>query len=240
MLLLGIRIHYKQELWIEWYLQNLQHWFKYRKFEITQSSAGQHKDTDNHHLHYHLIIEERKPLTNPISTFRYDYNKAKVTTYSSNLKDYPASMISEEYKGRINISIKMTNSDDPEDFRKFLQYPLKEKLPILDYCKNINVDMVSQKANAEYQLARETHAAVLQKKQKREDKDKSQWEIMCEHLSSLEISSVRSVYKNVFMYYKDNNEKPPTIRFMSDMAERYAFKKGYLSIDQIINTICRY
>ena len=97
MLLVGIRIHYKKELWIEWYLENLQHWFKFRKFEIIQSSAGLHKDTDNHHLHYHLIIEERKPLTNPISTFRYDYTKSKcffqkphINCFKDNLIDYPA------------------------------------------------------------------------------------------------------------------------------------------------------
>ncbi len=247
MLLIGIRIHYLDEDHIDWYLENLQNWFLYRNYQLNQSSAGLHHETENHHLHYHCVMESGKVLSKPIATFKYDYEKKKVGVWDkpavgtiAKSMQFPPSIIGQLYKGRINISIKMTSNDNTEEITKFLQYPLKEMKPIPFYCKNIDIHGLSTDANLVYIASRELHAASQRKKENQSKRELSKWEELTSHLDEIRPSSYINVYREVLIYYRDNYEKPPTVRFMADSAERYCFKKGLLCIDQILTQICRY
>jgi len=66
------------------------------------------------------------------------------------------------------------------------------------------------------------------------------WDKIVEYLGQLRPSNVREVAFHILTYYKSQDTKPPTVKFMFDLADRYSFKYGVVTFDELINQRYRY
>jgi len=238
-LLISLRCHYLEHNHIDFYMNQFTRWLKYRDYTIESSSFGLHKNTGNDHFHYHLITHG-KPLSNPLGTMKRDFEVGKVETFwktKQECKEYPKTFTKNLYKGRINMSLRMTqNTDGCQDFR-FIQYPLKEGLTVHKYNHNLDdfggYDQLKTNAVAEY-----THAlnAAKQKEEKKE-KQLTEWQELVILLDKREPTDFEQVFRTILYHYKTESKKPPTIRCMKDNAERYSFMRGIITIEEIINML---
>jgi hypothetical protein len=211
-------------------------WLKYRDYKINSSSFGVHKNTGNEHFHFN-IESHGKPLSNPLATMKRDYETGKVDTYwktPEECKTYPKTFTKNLYKGRINMSLRITQNNDGDQLFRFLQYPLKEGLTVHKYNHNLDdfggYEQLKTNAVAEY-----THClnAAKQAEDKKE-KQLTEWQELVILLDKREPTDFDQVFRSILYHYKTEAKKPPTIRCMKDNAERYSFMRGIISIEDII------
>lgn len=236
-LCIGIRIHAENNRPLqEYYLDNMLHWIEYRKYDSPTYVAGIHLETENPHIHIH-IITKGKALSNPIATMKRDYQMGKVPTSVPGYKDYeyPESVIGQTYKGRINMSIQMTELEENESLQqnitRFLQYPLKEGLELRS---NIDTKELKENAMKEYKESKEKHERLKTEKQKKEAKELSEWVKFSNYLDEQQPINLEEAFRHAIHYYRTNYDKPPTGKLMIDNAERYCIKHGILSYEDLV------
>lgn len=243
-ILISFRVHVNcqnNQPCINWYIDNLTNWIEFRKFTICKMTAGIHLNAKSEHIHVHYEVEGSSILANPIQSFKYDYKNQRISQIynleQKDLKTIPKDILGERYLGRINISMKMVAKNTDLDGVRFLQYPLKEKLVIATKGITSNeLESLVKNASLEYE-----HACQKQKqKELKEEKSMSEWEELIELIEcpykkgGMEINTQYDVAKCVLQYFKEK-KKPPTIRYMLDLAERLSFKLGILGIEELLN-----
>ncbi len=233
-LLVGFRIHvdYDQEL-IQWYINNCINWIEYRNHKIIKVVAGYHKDTGNGHMHIHLITKGHK-WSNPFQTFKQDYNTGKLgLIYNSQkgLKELPDNILSQKYRNRSNISIKMVVAATETDQIRFLQYPLKEDKPLwLHGVSPVEQEELTKVAKIEYAQAKAKRIEHINKEQSR----LTEWETLLEMVRKQDLGSDYAVFSYICEIYKEREGKPPSIRSIVDISERISMKLGITSIDTLV------
>lgn len=233
-LYIGIRIHVPNEpLHQKYYLDNMLHWLQYRGFNIQKYTAGIHLATENPHIHIHAVTEG-KPLSNPIATFKrdYEFNKLPQILGTGDYPDYPENVHKGMYGKRINISIQMTQPEEGDDPTRFLQYPLKEN-HILQ-CQPLELEELAESANREYKESCAKHEAEEAKKAYKEQKEKSEWFKFTTYLDEQNCNSLEMTFTHALKYYRDNYDKVPTGKLIFDNSERYCIKNRIISDDELI------
>lgn len=232
-LAIGLRVHVEDEnLLHKFYLDNFLSWLKFRKYNLINYTAGIHTNTANPHIHIHFIAEGKK-LSNPIATLKRDFREKMPVEYPNIPKELrdklPRSFIGQTYKGRINMSLQIKDLEE-NNIERFLQYPLKEG-------KLIRTDLGEDKVNAIMEIAQLEYKNSLAKQANKEQKEKekeNEWDKMCEYLDKEKPQDIRQIFRELIQYYREWN-KPPTMKFIFDTAERYAFKKGIIDVDYLMN-----
>lgn len=247
--LIGFRCHCTDDVEERlWYIYHFNKWLDSIGVKVLASTAGIHRNSEAHHFHYNVYAFTPETYKRPQKALLYAYENAKLTVEYKNehLKDrLPKTMHLGKNKKMSNISVQWNVPEDPvREIERYLQYPLKEGDPIRQHCvipaydrdkhdnpiPVLNLEQMTLNAKAEY-------AAVMEKRKKDEKKEaenKEGWKFMVEYLDKMNPQDIQTTIRYVLTHYKALDEKPPTIRCMVDMAERYAFKKGILDINQII------
>lgn len=219
------------------YLEPFLEWLEYKKFRVHAYTAGKHINTNNPHIHIHLVCSQGKIYTNPIFTMKTDYNNNKV----GNKK-----FISRKYKGKINMSLQM-NVLVKVKTKGFLQYPLKEieqlpdeRLVGYDLANTIwTIEELCLAANIEYKRA----LAGREKKEIKEKEKLTEWEELIEYMDKQiydttlqwygETNILGEVLKLLVIYYRQR-AKPPSMKLIWDRTEQYCFHKGYIGEEYIM------
>lgn len=233
--LIGIRIHVpNNERHQIWYQENIFNWLKFRKYTIQRYVVGSHINTGNEHIHIHVETQGGKKLSNPIATMKRDYELGKILTEyrcKEDMKEF-IPIHKGEYKGRINISIQMTqlNISQEKDIERFLQYPMKEGIVVATNLPQEIATQLECNAKAEYATA----LAKQEKIKTKEKKNLSDWQEFVNHLDKEDPKSIRQAYRIAILYYIEKYDKPPTGKVIADNTERYSIKRGLLSTEQLV------
>lgn len=245
-LCIGIRIHAENNRPLQdYYVDNMLYWLQYRNYDIEYYTSGIHLDTENPHLHLHVIATGKK-LSNPVATLKRDYDTKKIVTQfpAHQEYDYPESVVGQKYKGKINLSIRMTDpqyhpsvlADDrtsyDKNIRRYLGYPLKEKRPLRNTYPDWETLM--EEAHAEYKQAIARHEATAVQKERKEQKQLSEWVKLSQNLEENNPQNLEEAFRFALTYYKENYEKPPTGKMILDNAERYCIKHGVLTYEDLV------
>lgn len=234
--LLGFRVHCDDdEDVVEWYIHHFKLWLECANIHMLASSCGIHKNTESHHFHYNLVVESEVMYKRPLEALKYAFDKGKIKLHYPNrdTSHFPKSFHLNKYKKQCNLSLQC-NPLSQEVPARWLQYPLKEGLGIERYFSNpygLDYKQLTLNAKAEY-------AAVMEKKKREETKEaasQDSWKFMVEYLDKMSPDTPAMVLRHILIHFKALEDKPPTIRHMVDMAERYSFKRGILDFDTIIN-----
>lgn len=219
------------------YLEPFLEWLQYKKFRILTYTAGKHINTNNPHIHIHVVCSQGKIYTNPIFTMKTDYNNNKVGDKR---------FISRKYKGKINMSLQMSVLEKVK-MKGFLQYPLKEieqlpdeRLVGYDLANTIyTIEELCQCANTEYKRA----LAGREKKEKKEQEKLTEWQELVEYMDKQvydttlqwhgENTILGEVLKLIVVYYRQRT-KPPSMKLIWDRTEQYCFYKGYIGEEYIM------
>uniref|UniRef100_UPI0040488496 hypothetical protein n=1 Tax=Shewanella sp. TaxID=50422 RepID=UPI0040488496 len=235
-ILLGFRVHCDDNEDVrEWYIKHFQLWLDFANIKILASSCGIHRNTESHHFHYNIVAATSKIYKRPCKALLYAFETGKIQLHYPNrdTSHFPKSFHLNKYKKQCNISLQC-NPCEEEIPARWLQYPLKEGIGMESYFSNpygLDYKQLTLNAKAEY-------AAVMEKKKKEEAKEaasQDSWKFMVEYLDKLGPDSPAKVLRHVLTHFKALDDKPPTVRHMVDMAERYSFKRGILDFDTIIN-----
>ena len=238
-LLVGFRIHvdYNREL-MQWYINNCINWIEHRNHKIIKAVAGYHKDTGNGHMHIHLITQGHK-WSNPFQTFKQDYSTGKlglIYNCPKEVKELPDNILSQKYRNRSNISIKMVVAADETDQIRFLQYPLKEAIPLwMHAVSRVEQEELTKVAKIEYAQAKSKRIEHMNKEQSR----LTEWETLLEMVRKQDLGSDYAVFSYICEIYKERDCKPPSIRSIVDISERISMKLGILSIENLVNKYFR-
>lgn len=204
------------------------------RYEIKQCSFGVHLNSSYPHFHYHLVCTGYKPLSNPLTTYKYDLQHNKVQVDAA----INQSIRGEEYKRwtSIQMTSSLANSDDETNF---LQYPYKEgnkeTIQYLDDAKlnqinNVSPDILAEASHNIYSKAR----AYQQKQQKEKQRENDEWVDMCEHLKDVLPRSPHALMSSYLNYIKHKHSKPPHPRILIQRVEKYMYKTGILDADMLI------
>jgi len=237
-ILISLRCHYDKEQDIHWYILNWKNWLEYRDYTVTASSFGIHKNSGNFHFHFHCIALG-KMITNSIATLQRDFNMGKVkTTLDPTRHSNLTNFVGQKYKNKINMSVKLTRvTDINDDVTNYLQYPLKEGLSLQKYNHGLE-----EYGGYEELLsaAKGIYKAALYKQQKekeREENKLTEWQQLVNHLDKHSgADTFIKIFREVLLYHRVQDKKPPTIRAMRDNAERYCFIKEILTLEDICRT----
>jgi len=157
----------------EYYIYNIKNYLKTKNVNILRTTLGLHTNSSYPHIHYHLLIKSQKLPKSLIQDWKYNYQKGKIDVHApavtkDTLNTLPCLW---SYKcgtqQKMNISIRETLAKDEENIISFLQYPFKEKNPILMGCEGVDVKALSIAAHTLYL------DAIKKKKQKDEKKSES-------------------------------------------------------------------
>lgn len=243
-ILLSFRVHVNcqdNQPCLNWYIDNFTNWIRFRKYTICKMTAGIHLNAKAEHIHVHYEVEGTGLLSNPIQSFKYDYKNERLSKIynleQKDLKTIPKDILGERYLGRINISLKMVAKNTDLDGVRFLQYPLKEKLVVATFgITEQELEKLLKNASEEYEISLQNQ----KKKELKEEKSMSEWEELIELIECpyqngkiVEITTQADVARCVLQYFKER-KKPPTIKYMFDLAERLSFKLGIISIEELL------
>lgn len=231
-LCIGLRVHVEDsKLLHKFYLDNFRRWLDYRMYTIINYTAGVHTNTANPHIHIHYIAEGKK-LSNPIATMKRDFTEKLGTMYPNVPKairdEMPKGFTTEKYKGRINMSLQIKDLEE-NNIERFLQYPLKEGQLIDTDLDLVKVKTLTEIAQTEYKNSLAKQAS----KDRKEKEKESEWDKMVTELDKNNPTTIEQVFRELIVYYRTWN-KPPTMKFIFDTAERYAFKKGIIDINYLL------
>lgn len=197
---------------------------------IRKSSMGHHtEECATPHIHYHLWCENTfKFKSPPTQTFKNKHKSLekvfKENTNSLSVKvskvKVPPSFedVGEIYDGEIN------------DVKRFLNYPLKEKKPIEQFCRGIDIASSCLEGNAEWQSV-----LVYRKKLKaRKLAEETKKGMLYDHLDKQHPSCLYDCVRETLLFYKGNKDAPHP-QYQVKSAEIYAYHKGIWSIEDILN-----
>ena len=122
-----------------------------------------------------------------------------------------------------------------DEEQRVLQYPLKEKNPILGKYINLgnyNLEELMKIANKEY-------LGILRKndtQEKYEKKTKNEYKVLVEYLDEQKPTTKRQVAELILQYYRDKDimlGKHP--RTLIDYTEKYTFHRGIWTTEEILD-----
>ena len=233
------------EQWLHNYLMTVFDWFKFRSITIIAHTVGLHRNASYPHFHFHFVVRCNKILSNPLSTFKYDIREGKSSLYAFSPSTLPT--IDEWLGGERWTSLKFKSQahlDDPEDLEivKFLSYPLKEaddftkslfNSPFLIFHDvtyyGLNVKDMMDNANQIYKSA----CILRNKKQLKDKATLSEWEVV-KQIADACPRNYREIASSLLTHYRDNVEHPPHPKVIIQKAEKYCYKVGIFSNDQLI------
>lgn len=244
--LIGFRVYCEDDEDIrQWYLFHFMKWLDYAGFQPLSWMTGIHRDSGNHHFHFHShTYTSTKIYKKPWEAVKYAFDNGKIDLVypdDSTRDKYPKTFHKNKHEKMSNISIQQHIKDDnfpPEDLTRWFQYPLKEGTHMgFNLPNDIDVNQLTLNAKAEY-------AAVMEKKKKEQAKEEAasdNWKSIVKMLDDGNPDSHETVLRYILNHFKNLEEKPPTLKHMADLAERYSFKRGIISVNEIIRrTMNRY
>jgi len=191
----------------------------YHKVNVLSSSMGLHQEEcATPHYHYHLVCSNTFPFKSPpVQAFKNKYKDLK--------------KLFKENSNALSIKVTAFVELDDDEPDRFLNYTLKEKRPIPEFCRNINIEQSCLEAAAEWQAAK-TWKAKLKARKLAEETKKG---LLYAHLDKQDysITGLHAVVRDTLTFYKGNKDAPhPCYQVKS--AEIYAYHKGLWSLDAII------
>lgn len=211
------------------------------KVNVLQSSMGLHEEEcATPHYHYHLVCSNTFPFKSPpTQAFKNKYKSLKklfkensnslsikVTAYEPTAPAPDMGVPQEERSPEV-----APESPWKEFYSRFLNYPLKEKHPVPEYCRDVNIEQACLEAAAEWSAAK-TYRAKLKARKLAEETKKG---MLYAHLdkNNYNITGLHGVVRDTLNFYKGNKDAPhPCYQVKS--AEIYAYHKGIWSVDDII------
>ncbi len=127
---------------IEYYIYNIKNYLKTKGYDIVASIGGLHINSNQPHIHYHLVITGDKYPKNWIQNWKYHFTHNQPIT-----PDWTAEQIEtcsvklnckKEGKSKIQISIQGNKCATPDDMERFLAYPIKEGKNIVSCLYNLD------------------------------------------------------------------------------------------------------
>lgn len=115
--------------------------------------------------------------------------------------------------------------------RRFLNYPLKEKKPLLPYCSNLDLSAQILEAGAEWQARKTWKKKQAERKAREEAKRGQLWAHLDQQ--SYKITGIYGVVEDTLKFYKGNPDAPHP-QYQVKSAELYAYHKSIWTIDNII------
>ena len=236
------------EQWLLNYLMTVIDWFKFRSITIHAHTIGLHRNASYPHFHLHFVVSCNKILSNPLSTFKYDIKEGKTPVYcllTGSPSEVPTT--ADWLGGERWTSLKFKSQDhldDPDNLEivKFLSYPLKEaddftnsliSSSIKLFCDvsyyGLNPTDMMSNANQIYKSA----CIVRDKKELREKAVLSEWEVV-KQIADACPRNFHEIASSLLTHYRDNVEHPPHPKVIIQKAEKYCYKVGIFSIDQLI------
>lgn len=230
LLAIGLRVHLKhQETLGRFYEDNFLAWLRFREYEVQHHTSGFHLNTEAPHIHIH-VVAKGKALSNPIASLKRDYNMNKILTRLPKYRDFEETNFTEQkYKNKINMSLQMKVLDE-KDLKRYLQYPLKEKNLLSSTLCEEETTHIMEMAHTEYLASKRRRET----EQRHEEKKMTEWQELVKTVDEFQPENLEEAFRKIIEYYK-KWEKPPTMKFMWDQAQRYAIKKNLLTTDQIVN-----
>lgn len=236
------------EQWLQNYLLTVFDWFKFRKINVLAHTTGIHRNASYPHFHFHFIVTCNKILSNPLSTFKYDIKEGKSPVYSvltGSPSDVPTT--DEWLGGERWTSIKFKSQDhldDPEQLElvKFLSYPLKEadeftsSLINSNYKTFMNVSYYGLDVTDMMINSNKIYKSACILRSKKELKEKavlSEWEVV-KQIADACPRNFHEIASSLLVHYRDNVEHPPHPKVIIQKVEKYCYKVGIFSIDQLI------
>lgn len=238
------------EQWLQNYVLTVYDWFKYRSITILAHTIGLHRNASYPHFHLHFVVTCNKILSNPLSTFKYDIKEGKssVHTCAPSILTLPEkTTIAEWLGGERWTSIKMKSQDhldDPDNLEivKFLSYPLKEADDFTTSLLNSKIkvfhDVTYYGLNPTDMMvnANQIYKSACILRDKKELKVKavlSEWETV-KQIADACPRNFHEIASSLLIHYRDNVEHPPHPKVIIQKAEKYCYKVGIFSIDQLI------
>ncbi len=217
------------------------------KVNVLRSSMGLHEqECATPHYHYHCVCSNGFPFKSPPT----QAFKNKYKSFSKQFKENTNSLSVKVTKhddtqpapdmGHAVESLMQGEDDrilpDPDDswklfYSRFLNYPLKERKPVPDFCRDINIEQACLEAAAEW-TAVKTYRAKLKARKLAEESKKG---VLYAHLDkqNYTLTGLHGVVRDTLSFYKGNKDAPhPCYQVKS--AEIYAYHKGIWSVDDII------
>ncbi len=234
--------------WLRYYLMTVVDWFKFRSITPLAHTIGLHRNSSYPHFHLHFVVHCNKILSNPLASFKYDIKEGKVGISSLHSGSPSESPTTAEWLGGERwTSFKFKSQahlDDPDNLEivKFLSYPLKEadeftkSLYSSEYKTFHNVsyyglrpaDMMIN-ANQVYKAA----CILRDKKKLKEITVLKEWETV-KQIADACPRNFHEIASSLLTHYRDNVEHPPHPKVIIQKAEKYCYKVGIFSIDQLI------
>jgi hypothetical protein len=218
-----------------YYLENLTEWLKWKSYYIEKSSVGRHTNSKRPHLHYHLIVKSKNKISGnqPLQSLKYDFSNPKRFSEITTPFKHDHSILDKDEYGRIRINMKVNPFKQDEE-QRVLQYPLKEKNPIIGKYMNLgnyNLEEIMKLANKEYLGILRTQET----KEKHESKVKNEYKQVVEYLDEMKPNTKRQVAELLLQYYRDKDimlgKHPRTIM---DYVDKYSFHRGIWTTDEIL------
>lgn len=229
-------------MWFEDYIATLLNWFKYRKFDVVAHTLGVHRNSSYPHFHLHFIVTCDKILSNPMSSFKYDMAHGKITIQLP-FKETPISeVLGQDRWTSIRMKSQSNNPDATNDWvPSYLGYVLKENNedtnqyrdnPLLNNVGFYGIDL----AELTCQSHKIYKSAIKNRntKMEREAKQLTEWETICQIADACP-QDFTQICLGVLTHYRDNIEVPPHPRAIIQKVEKYCFKKGIFSFEQLID-----
>lgn len=211
-------------------LFNYNNWLNYRKWKIIYSTAGIHTNTRVKHIHYHCVCENKeKPLSNPAQAIRQDFENSKVNltvSYKEQDLDY------KDLYGNKILAISQRHKQ--VEIIKFLQYPLKEKNPIYDFCiipPILKLTNMVETANLIYIESKK----IIEAKRNKDKKEKEAYSLFVDAMKSHKCYDVRDACRTALEIYR-TGEKAIHPDVIMRRAITYCYRTEILSIDQILES----
>lgn len=229
-------------IWFKEYLATLLDWLKYRKFIVVAHTMGVHRNSSYPHFHIHFIVLCDKILSNPMSSFKYDIKHGKVTIMAP-FKETPISdILGQDRWTSIRMKDQSYGDDADADWvNAYLGYVLKENNEDTNqYRDNPAFNNVEYYGIDIKELAASSHAIykssikLRDAKKQREGKQLSEWETVCQIADACP-PDFRQICLGVLTHYRDNIDVPPHPRAIIQKVEKYCFKKGIFTFEQLID-----
>lgn len=135
-------IHETANSVISFYILNINQYLREKNYKVIASLGGLHQNSNQPHIHYHLVIVGEKVPKNWIQNWKYHFTHNQPVTPDWSAEQVETCSRTLHMKGqgktKIQISIQGTPCKTPEDMEKFLAYPLKEGKVVTGMMSNID------------------------------------------------------------------------------------------------------
>lgn len=177
-----------------------------------------------------------------MSSFKYDMKQGKVTIQVP-FKETPISEVLGQDRW---TSIRMkdqSNGDDADNdwVNAYLGYVLKENNedtnqyrdnPVFNNVEYYGIDL--KELTASSHAIYKSSIKLRDAKKQREGKQMSEWETICQIADACP-PDFTQICLGVLTHYRDNIEVPPHPRVIIQKVEKYCFKKGIFTFEQLID-----